>query len=477
MKLTNKIAVSASSDVFITVVGFLGTIYFAQTLGAGPLGTFALGIAVAQLSLVLDFGVSQGAIKRISADNDPDAHFGAALLVYGIMLVGTVGVILLLGGQIDSYVGGSFAPVVAVIFAFQRLYQMANVAIKGSNSVHVVDSIDAVERLVRVCCQAGLVFLGFRALGLFFGYAASYGTAVLLASLYYARRLSLSIAVPSRRHFRSLYEFSKYSWIAMFKSRALSWTDVTVMGFFVANSAVGVYQVSWTLAMTFQILGISIGRNLFPEVSEEIEAGRTDRVASLARRSLVFGGLLPIPGIVGAAIIGKRVLYIYGPEFRAGSAILVVLAGVSLLRAFEGSINSIANGIDRPRITFISNFIFLVANVVLNVLFVRAYGAIGAAVATVVSLLLSLSVAYHLVGRHVEFGLPYGELGLQLGAAVVMGGLVWALESALSPLSLVELLLVIGIGASVYFVLVVTVSGVVRDAVLDVLPQSFRPSV
>lgn len=473
MNLSEKVAVSTFSDVVITVVGFAGTLYFARTLGAGPLGTFALGLTVVQVFLVLDFGVGHAAMKRISADNEADAHFSAALLVYGGVLVGAVAAILLFRERVNAYLGGEFALIVAVIFAFQRLYQMLNTAIKGRNRVHVRDSIDAAEQLVRVGAQALLVFLGFRTLGLFLGYATSFAVAVLVASLYYLRRLSLSVTVPSRDHFRSLYEFSKYAWIGQFKSRALSWTDVTVMGFFVANSVIGVYQVAWTLAMTFQILAKSLGRNLFPEVSEEDSSGGSERVASLARQSFVFAGLLPIPGVVGAALLGDRVLYVYGAEFREGATILVVLAGVSLLRAYEGSVYSIANGVNRPRISFVSSLLFVVANVGLNVLLVSRYGAIGAAVATVLAVLVSLVVAYRLVGRHVEFSLPIGEVGLQVGAAAVMGVLVWWLESRLAPLSFPELLLVVGLGAGVYFALVVGVSEEVRSTVLDVTPRPF----
>lgn len=471
MNLIKKVLVSAFSDVVITIVGFFGTIYFARVLGAGPIGTFALGLTVVQIFLLMDLGVGHAAMKRISADRDPNAHFTAALLIYGSTLVGAIGTILVFSDRVNAYVGGEFALLVVVILAFQRLYQMLNLGIKGRKRVHVRDSIDAVEQIARVGGQAILVYAGFRTLALFLGYATSFGLAVLLAFAYHLRYLSLSMTMPSREHFNSLYRFSRYSWVGNFKSRAFSWTDVAIMGLFLSNSAIGVYQIAWTLAMSFQILGQSLGRNLFPEISEA-DSGQesTDRVGLLAEKSLLFAGLLPLPGIVGAILLGDRVLAIYGEAFTSGGAVLTVLVVVSLLRAFEGSVYALANGIDEPRITFVSSLLFVAANVALNLVLIYYLGALGAAIATVTALALSLALAYRMVRRRIDFAVPTEELGIQMGAAVLMGVLVWGLKALLVPLSFAELLAIIATGASMYFAVVLTLSRQVRSTVLRVVP-------
>ncbi|WP_436903358.1 oligosaccharide flippase family protein [Halovenus halobia] len=470
MKLTRKVLVSAFSDVVITLVGFLGTIYFARALGAGPLGVFALGMTVAQAFLVLDFGVGKAAMKRISADNEPSAHFTAAIIVYGLILIASVAVILFFRDQVNSYIGGEFAVIVALIFAFQRLYQILNTAIKGENNVHVRDSIDSVERIVRVGAQALFVYAGVQTLGLFLGYATSFGIAVGLAFLYYLKAVSLSVKPPSKDHFRSIYNFSRYAWLGPLKSRALSWTDITILGIFVASSTIGVYQICWTIAMTFQILGKSISRNLFPEVSEEDGLNNTGRISLLTRQSFVYAGLLPIPGIIGAVVVGERVLGVYGPEFRSGSAILVVLAFVSLLRSYEGSVYSVVNGIDEPQISFISDIIFVICNVVLNLILVSTFGAIGAAFGTVGALFAGLATAFWLANKKVDFVFPAREIGLQFFAAAIMGGIALALKQLLSPLHFVELLFIVGVGAATYFMILLQLSTEIRETVLRIVP-------
>lgn len=234
------------------------------------------------------------------------------------------------------------------------------------------------------------------------------------------------------------------------------------MGIFVTNSMIGIYQVSWTLAMTFQIIGQSIGRNLFPEISENASAENHERIRRLAKQSFVFGGLLPIPGIVGAAILGERVLGIYGAEFRSGAPVLVILAVVSLIRAYEGSVYALANGINEPRISFISDLLFIVANVLLNIVLVSYYGILGAATATAVALTLSLGVATKMVQSQIRFAFPVIEVAKQIGAALIMGTTVWAIASLLEPLSFIELLLLVTFGATLYFSMIVGVSEEVR---------------
>lgn len=469
MKLVQKILVSTFSDVVITIIGFLGTLYFARVLGAGPIGTFALGLTVVQGFLLIDLGVGQAAMKRISADNDPDSHFSAALLIYGVILLAALPVIFIFRNRINAYVGGEFALIVAVIFAFQRLYQMANLGIKGRNRVHIRDSIDALEQIVRVGCQALFVFLGFQTIALFIGYAASFGVAVLLAFTYLFYALSFSLTRPKREHYRSLYKFAKFSWLGNVKSRAFSWVDIAVLGFFVSNAAIGIYQVSWTLAMTFQILGMSIGRNLFPEISEVASSGNMKRIEDITRGSFTFGGLLPIPGVVGAFVIGERVLGVYGATFRAGGPVLAVLAVVSLFRAYEGSIYALANGLNKPRIPFVSGFTFIFSNILLNILFVYYYGTLGAATATAIALIISLTLAWILVGRHVDVEIPLREIGMQIVSALFMGSIVWGLKSLLTPLSVPQMLGIIMVGALIYFGLVFKLSEIVRSQVLDIL--------
>jgi O-antigen/teichoic acid export membrane protein len=346
---------------------------------------------------------------------------------------------------------------------------MVNLGLNGRKRVHIRDSIDAVEQIVRVGGQALLVYVGFQTIGLFFGYAVSFGLAVVLASIYHLRRLSLSLTIPSKSHFYSLYRFSRYAWLGNFKSRALSWTDITILGLFVANSDVGVYQVSWTLSMTFQILGQSIGRNVFPEISDKASSGDSTQVASLANKSFVFAGLLTIPGIVGAILLGEQVLGIYGDEFSSGASLLVVLTGVSLLRSYEGTVSALAQGVNKPKITFLSDSIFIVSNVVLNFVLIYFFGALGAAVATFISLFLSIFITFQMVQNYVDFGLPTFELGIQIGAALVMGMIVWVVKSQFAALSFLNLLFVILFGATVYSVLVLVFSSQIRNVLHRIL--------
>lgn len=472
MHFSHKIFVSTISDIVITIVGFIGTLYFARTLGAGPLGTFALGLTVVQMFLLVDLGIGQAAVKRISSDNDPDEHYSAAILIYALISISAVVTIFLLQDEINSYTGDTFALLVASIFVSQRLYQMVNMSLKSQNRAHVRDSIDSIEQIARVSSQGILVYIGFETIGLFAGYAASFAFAVILAAAYHIYSLSLTLTLPSKEHFYSLYIFSRYSWLGNVKSRALSKTDILIMGFFISNSMIGIYQVSWTLAMTFQILGQSIGRNLFPEISEAVAAGDNRRVALLAKQIFIFGGLLPIPGIVGAAVLGDRFLGVYGSDFMAGAPILGVLAVVSLIRAYEGSVYALANGIDEPRITFISNILFIVTNIVLNFVFIYYLGALGAAAATTIALGLSVTVAIRMTRRHIDFQLPVAEISKQIGAATVMGAVVWTTRSRLEPLSVVELLILTLFGVSIYFGLVLAISDKVRSTLFDFIPRA-----
>lgn len=108
-------------------------------------------------------------------------------------------------------------------------------------------------------------------------------------------------------------------------------------------------------------------------------------VSGLVEKSLKYDGLFLIPGLTGGALLGERILRLYGPEFPRGTTILVVRIVANLIRGYQKQLLSTLSGIDRPDLAFRVNRAFVVANLLLNVALTYLYGWLGAAVATAVS--------------------------------------------------------------------------------------------
>jgi len=307
--------------------------------------------------------------------------------------------------------------------------------------------------------------------GLLGGYVTGY-VVVCLLGLWIA---SPSIARPSKRHFSSLKSFAQYSWLGLVRSRVFGWVDVLVLGVFVSSDLVGIYSVSWTIGTFFLTFSGSINDAIFPEISRLSAQDESEQTAAIVRDATAFAGLFVIPGFVGAVLLGPRILRIYGSEFVQGTAVLSVLVVSCLFQSYYQQLSTSLGAIDRPEYTFRINAAFIVTNVVGNVALIYLIGWIGAAIATALSAVVGVLLGYRYLRREISFSAPVAEIGKQWFAALLMGGLVYAglwIETTYRLLShnVATVLILVGIGGVVYFIVLLSISEMFRRTVRNNLP-------
>jgi len=143
--------------------------------------------------------------------------------------------------------------------------------------------------------------------------------------------------------------------------------------------------------------------------------------------------------------------------------------------SYQNQILNTLNAVDRPDLSFRANALFVVANVLFNVILIYSYGWLGAAVATTLSVALSLIIAYYYLQTIVDFTVPFLEIGRQWIAAILMGFVVYSglwIEESYRLLShnFATVIILISIGAMVYFVALFALSSLFRDTLLRNIP-------
>jgi len=474
MKLSQKIFTSAVSYIVISAVGFLGTLYFARTLGAAALGVFALGMSVVKWLQLADFGITPSAVKRISEGRDSTEYLTAAMAMQGVIGLAVVFLVVAFRDSINSYLGGQYALLVAAIFlGSYAINGTVQQSIRGYQRADVADLLDAFERLIRVVVQVALVALGAGVFGMFAGVVASYGVAAFLGGLYLFRWLNAGLARPNLDHIRDLYDYAKYSVLSSLGSHAFSWVDVTVLGFFVVQSQVGVYRVAWTLAMFFGIVGRALQNNLFPEISNVNAAENRERIERIVSESLIYASIIPFAGLAGALVVGHPVLSIYGSEFTDGKWVLVGLIFAVVLRSYQEQLLAALNGLNLPDVTFRINTAFIIINVLFNIVLIPMFGVVGAVSATVISVGIALALSWGAVTSELDMAAPVDELGKQVLAAIVMLMIVAGIKQLVNIRPVLVLLPVIGTGAATYFAVLYVVSSRVRKKIYSLVTAAF----
>jgi O-antigen/teichoic acid export membrane protein len=463
MRLGQTSVITFISQLAVSIAGFAATWYIARFLGPGVYGTYALFMAVlVWLKILGNNGVRTALIKRLSESSGGGGYLGAGALVQTLVFVVLAAVIFVFRGFINAYLGFEASLPLIGILAVTFFYAIVMGTLEGEHRVHVASMLQPVDRTLRSVLQIAAAALGFGLLGLLWGYAV----AALVVGFVGLAFVTVRPSLPGREHVEGLTSFAGYSWLTGVESRAFASMDTLVLAYFLVggNQLIGIYEVAWNLASVLAVFGVAISQSLFPAVSALSSRDDGEAVASLTNDALAYTGLFVIPGLIGALAVGRSVLAIYGQVFTKGYVVLVVLVVARLVYVYESQLVNVLNAIDRPDAAFRVSIAFIVTNLVLNVALIAEFGWTGAAVATAVSAVVGLVLAYRALSSLVPVALPVREIGKQWSAAVAMGVLVYAGRLWLGT-SVVTAFALVPVGAAAYF------------AVLSVLSERFRSVV
>ncbi len=469
MRIGQTSIIAFLSQALTSVIGFLVTVYLARELGTELLGTYFLVVAASiWLKVVTGQGIFLAVTKRMSEGRSPREFYGAGAVLQSVAFVVVALVLFALRKPLNEQYFGFQAtvPLIGLLFVTLML-KLVQSALRGNHKVHVASSLSPFERTVRSVLQVGGVFLGYSVLALVVGYAiATLVTAVVGIAL-----VGLLPRIPSRDEVESLWSYAKYAWPSGLEAQAFQSMDTIVLGLFVAKGFIGIYEVSWNLASILAVFGVSISQSMFPHISELTAEEDAEAAAGLVEDALAYAGLLIVPGFVGVALLGEDILRIYGEEFTDGAVILVVLVLARLVYVYESQFTNVLGAINRERVAFRVNVVFIGINLVLNFALIPTFGWYGAAAATTISAVIGLALGYGFLVRIVPVSIPVTELSRQWLAAGVMGIVVFAGDRYLPEMIPVTVAL-ITLGAAVYFLALSVLSPRFRATVKRNLPTA-----
>lgn len=468
--------VRSSLGTFLTriataVVVFGGVFYLASAAGASVLGVYSLFMALVRVvDLVTDAGFSTAAKKRISEGDERDEFFTAALLVRLVVFAVVALVLVAFDEQVAAYVGYEMAlPFLLVAALAYLLQRMFDAGLTGEKRVARAGLLQFVTNAGKLLAWVVLLTLGYGLFGVLLGVWVGLALTVVAGVLL----LSLRLRRPSRRHFESLFGFAKYSWMGVAQEASWLWTDTLVLGVFVAPTFVGIYELSWQITGVLFFVASAISTVLFATGSELAARGERDAVRGLLERSLGYVGIMAIPGFVGGVVFAESILAAFGEEYRAGALALVVLILARVFHSYEVVFGRVIEALDRPDLTFRTNALFITLNVSLNVLAISTVGWVGAAFATTTAMVVRTGLSYYYIRSILAFSVPAREIGLEVLAALLMGGCLWLLAPE-GLLSVPSLVFWVCVGAGIYAVAVLALIERIRVEALGAAVANAR---
>ncbi|QCJ48268.1 polysaccharide biosynthesis protein [Haloprofundus sp. MHR1] len=473
MKVGAEVSKRFVANVFGTVAGFAGTVYFTRLLGTSGLGVYAIftSFQMAAATLVT-FGLFSALTKRVSEGENEAKHFTSGVL---IVLVGTAisavafaAAAPLVNGILDA----DAALLVPLGILSWSLMRVAGAFLEGKGKVALAGFIENGRYVVIVGIQTALLLLGYEVYALLWGLVLGQFATFLVAYLGYARVIP---AFPSRELLGDFLSFSKYTYVQSLGSQLFKQADYIVLGQLFGSSAAGLYKLSFTLTEAAMLFSSALSDVSFPEFSRLEASDRAERIRELLAKSVTYAGLFAIPAIGGGLIVGNDILsVIYDVDpgtvslgavgaVGVGNLLIAVLALANLSNGYRSVLESYFLGTNRPRISALSSVVLIATYAVFVLPLAELAGTIGLGLVTTLSfggscLLLWWSLEYRPTRELLA------DVGSQLAATLSMMLIVGAVYALLGGISgLFTLGVVLGVGGLAYFASLLVTNGRLRN--------------
>jgi O-antigen/teichoic acid export membrane protein len=222
--------------------------------------------------------------------------------------------------------------------------------------------------------------------------AGTWAAAVVQAVLI-GRRLGAEIDKgPSARMLGGWLGTSLPLLVITFSEILLQTTDVLAVSQFLGPGDVAVYFAAAKTMSLVLFIHYAVGSAMASRFSALNARGDREGLLNAIREAVNWTFW---PSLAGAAIIlllGKPLLWLFGPQFTEGYPVMLVLVLGFLGRAAAGPSELLLNMLGQQRATACVAVIVAVSTIVLNILFVPWFGLLGAASATAASLVLGAAL-------------------------------------------------------------------------------------
>lgn len=464
---------SFGSLITITGLGYISTFYFAHFLGPAVLGSFFLFLAYYGIfDLIGDGGFGGAAVKRISEGKDQNEYFSAFFLLRLLLLGLSIVTFIIISPFLTGLATDGLLYWLILALVAGTLASITAINLYGTAQVGIMQVSNLVNTIFKNLVQVLAVFIGFGLGGLAAGFIAGF-IAALVINLNYIR---LGFARFNRAHFSALLSFSIWTFLSSGGLLIITYADTILIGQFMTETDVGIYRVAFQLTSVASFMVTVFHTVLYPHISRWHAENQIIRIEDSLTRAFTYSFFLAIPVTAGGIILSEKLLYyLYGASFASGAPVLSILLFVQIANIFMFLLTMCLNAMDMPKISFYSTAVSAALNIFLSILLIPRFGIEGAAFASLVSITVNALLAYALIRSSIHISVDLKSVKNLVLSALVMSGVLLGCVYLFPVRSFAGLILVLLLGAAVYFSAVLALDRKIRDDLRSLLETMHLP--
>ncbi|WP_232328989.1 MULTISPECIES: flippase [Metabacillus] len=241
----------------------------------------------------------------------------------------------------------------------------------------------------------------------------------------------------------------------------------TMIGIFSTTIEVGIFDYADKILKVALAVVTSLGVVMLPRMSNTFAKGDIVKAKVYINKSLDFTTLLAVPIMLGLAGIAKELIPWYmGEDFNRSIPVLIIISPTILLMAWSGVFGAqYMVPLGKMKEFTISLYAGAIVNLTVNLLLIKPFGSIGAAVGTLSAELAVTLVQLFYVRKEINVLLVIPKTIKYLISGIIMYILVRYIGNTLGSSMLVTFLQIV-FGAIIYFTFVIIFEIISKDGLI-----------
>ncbi len=355
---------------------------------------------------LFDFGLSSAVTRFISrAYGKGDLKDMNIVLNTSIVLFCFIGLAVLLVTVVISFLGPRFFDTPAEIALFRTVILILGADMALSFPMRAFSGTLISKIRYDLVVSASLTTIAIRTTLIIYFIGSGYGLIALALitllvnlcrytmNIIFVRRefpeMKLDRQYFDRTRIKSLFNYSKYTFITQVADRLRFKVDSFVIASFLDLSSVTIYFIAARMMEYFSDLIRSFLGLLTPVFSQYEAKGEFDTIRLIFIRATKISSALTI--FAGGSIIFYWQFFIetwMGPEYSASCPLLYVLCSGSILGLMQTPSVGLLYGISKHKYYAISNTGEGILNVLVSIILIQTYGLLGVAIGTLTGMVV-----------------------------------------------------------------------------------------
>jgi O-antigen/teichoic acid export membrane protein len=475
----NKISNIARNTSYLTLALILQKIisftYFtllARYVGPASLGKYYFAISFTTIfAIFIDLGFANVLTREVAKDQNRSQKWLANILALKVPLallsLAAVFVLINLLGYDETTRNLVYISSICMVLDSFTVTFFA--VIRGFHNLKYESISSVIFQLIVLTFGYGALLLGGGLVPAMFALALASSYNFIYSLIILQKRIKIGIKIAYDKYL--VKEILVISWpfavYAIFQ-RLYTYLDSVLLSILAGDEQVGLYQIAFKIIFALQFLPMAFTASLYPAMSSYWHSNREQLLISF-ERAMNYLIIISLPIIVGAIVLADKIILLFKAGY-GGALLPLQISIISLFFIFINfPIGSLLNACDRQRKNTFNMGVVTVLSVILNLLLIPHWQAVGASLTVLITNALMFILGILQVKKIIAYR---SHKNLKIFSKVLLASLAMGFIIYFGKAYLNVFIATLG-GGFIYFALLLALGGFGREDLISIR-QSFK---